>query len=58
LTGHPAISVPIGYDEKNMPVGLQIIGRPWEESVLLKVAENLEQYVEYRKPMIYRPPVF
>ncbi|MCK5197531.1 MAG: hypothetical protein KAR21_04235, partial [Spirochaetales bacterium] len=31
LTGHPAISVPIGYDENNMPVGLQIIGRPWEE---------------------------
>ena len=57
LTGHPAISVPIGYDENNMPVGLQIIGRPWEESTLLGIAESLEQHVEQRKPMVYWPPV-
>lgn len=57
LTGHPAISVPIGYDENNMPVGLQIIGRPWEESMLLRIAENLEQHMEQRKPTVFRSPV-
>lgn len=57
LTGHPAISIPIGYDPKGMPIGLQAIGRPWEESMLLRIAENLEQYVKHRKPIVYRSPL-
>ncbi len=52
LTGHPAISIPIGYDPKGMPIGLQAIGRPWEESLLLGIAGILEQMSERRKPVI------
>ncbi len=57
LTGHPAISIPVGYDRKEMPVGLQIIGRPWEEALLLRIAVNMEGKMELRKPVVFKPPV-
>ena len=56
LTGHPAISIPIGYDIKGMPIGLQAIGRPWEESLLLGIAGLLEKVYEKRKPEVYLSP--
>jgi Asp-tRNA(Asn)/Glu-tRNA(Gln) amidotransferase A subunit family amidase len=49
LTGHPAISVPAGYDRQGLPVGLQLIGRHWEEQVLLRAALAVEQRVERRR---------
>ena len=52
LTGHPAISIPIGYDPKGMPIGLQVIGKPWEEALLLGIAGILEQMNERRKPEV------
>lgn len=52
LTGHPAISIPIGYDQNGMPIGLQAIGRPWEESLLIGIAGILEQMTERKKPEI------
>jgi aspartyl-tRNA(Asn)/glutamyl-tRNA(Gln) amidotransferase subunit A len=43
LTGIPAISIPCGKDSKGLPVGLQIMGKPLSEGLLLKVAYALEQ---------------
>ena len=43
LAGLPGISVPAGVDAKGLPLGLQLIGRPWEEGDLLNVAYALEQ---------------
>ncbi len=43
LAGIPAISVPCGKDSKGLPVGLQIMGKPLSESLLLNVAYALEQ---------------
>ena len=43
LAGIPAISVPCGKDSKDLPVGLQIMGKPLSESLILKVAYALEQ---------------
>jgi len=37
LTGHPAISIPAGYDAGGLPVGLQAIGRYWHEHTLLRL---------------------
>lgn len=43
LLGFPAISVPVGYDKEGLPIGLQIIGRPWAEATILRVASAVEK---------------
>ena len=43
LAGLPGISVPTGLDSTGLPLGLQLIGRPWEEGDLLNTAYALEQ---------------
>jgi aspartyl-tRNA(Asn)/glutamyl-tRNA(Gln) amidotransferase subunit A len=43
LAGLPGISVPVGLDAKGLPLGLQLIGRPWEEADLLNHAYVLER---------------
>jgi aspartyl-tRNA(Asn)/glutamyl-tRNA(Gln) amidotransferase subunit A len=42
LAGLPGISVPVGMDKQGLPLGLQLIGRPWEEGDLLNCAYALE----------------
>ena len=43
LAGLPGIAVPVGLDAKGLPLGLQLIGRPWEEAELLNHAYVLER---------------
>ena len=43
LAGLPGISVPTGLNSDGLPLGLQLIGRPWEEGDLLNTAYALEQ---------------
>ncbi|MFC1935367.1 amidase [Chloroflexota bacterium] len=43
ITGTPAISVPCGFDEWEIPVGLQIAGKPFDEATVLRVAYAYEQ---------------
>ena len=43
LAGLPGISVPAGLDPKGLPLGLQLIGKPWEEGDLLNTAFALEK---------------
>jgi aspartyl-tRNA(Asn)/glutamyl-tRNA(Gln) amidotransferase subunit A len=52
LTGHPAISIPAGYDSGGLPVGLQAIGRYWHEHTLLRLAHAAERAVKRRVPGI------
>ena len=42
VTGMPAISVPCGFDEQGLPVGLQIVGRPFDEATVLRAAHAYE----------------
>ncbi|MEO2082756.1 MAG: Asp-tRNA(Asn)/Glu-tRNA(Gln) amidotransferase subunit GatA [Desulfurobacteriaceae bacterium] len=43
LAGLPAISVPCGFDSKNLPIGLQVIGKAFDEETVLKVAHAVEK---------------
>lgn len=43
IAGVPAISVPVGFDKKGLPIGMQIIGKAFDESTILKVAYNAEK---------------
>ncbi|WP_281983890.1 Asp-tRNA(Asn)/Glu-tRNA(Gln) amidotransferase subunit GatA [Thalassorhabdomicrobium marinisediminis] len=47
LAGLPGISVPTGVDKDGLPLGLQLIGRPWEEGDLLNTAYALEQAAQF-----------
>ena len=42
LAGLPGIAVPAGLDDDGLPLGLQLIGKPWEEGELLNFAYALE----------------
>ncbi|WP_299944301.1 Asp-tRNA(Asn)/Glu-tRNA(Gln) amidotransferase subunit GatA [uncultured Ruegeria sp.] len=47
LAGLPGISVPAGLDSQGLPLGLQLIGRPWDEGDLLNTAYALENAVGF-----------
>ena len=47
LAGLPGVSVPTGFDKSGFPLGLQVIGRPWEEADMLNIAYSLEQSADF-----------
>jgi len=47
LAGLPGVAVPAGVDKDGLPLGLQLIGRPWEEGDLLNTAYALEQSAQF-----------
>jgi len=49
ITGQPAISLPCGFDPQGLPIGLQIIGRPWEEETVLRAAHAYEQATDWHR---------
>ncbi len=49
-TGLPAVTVPMGYSHGNLPAGLQILGRPYSEGLLIKLAYAYEQATMHRRP--------
>lgn len=53
LNGAPAASVPVGFDSQGMPVGLQIVGRAYEDATVLRAARAFEQLQPWadRKPV-------
>jgi len=53
FTGLPAISFPAGYNETGLPIGMQALGRAWQEHTLLRLALAAEQAVERQAPQVY-----
>lgn len=53
----PALSVPNGYLGEGLPVGLQILGRAWDESKIIGYAYAYEQATHYRRPPPSVPPL-
>ncbi|HEX6949817.1 MAG TPA: amidase family protein, partial [Nitrospira sp.] len=54
LAGLPAISVPCGFSKAGLPIGVQLIGRPFEEETLLRAAHAYEQSTQWhvKKSMV------
>ena len=54
LTGQPAISLPLHHDDEVGPVGVQFVGRPWDEATLVRLASQLEAAAPWhdRRPSV------
>ncbi|HEY6182784.1 MAG TPA: amidase family protein, partial [Terriglobales bacterium] len=51
LLGTPAVAVPVGSSKEGLPIAVQISARPWEEELVLSVAEVLERECSaWRRP--------
>jgi Asp-tRNA(Asn)/Glu-tRNA(Gln) amidotransferase A subunit family amidase len=53
MTGLPAISFPVGYTNAGLPIGMQAMGRAWDEATLLRLAANAEQIIERKEPQVH-----
>jgi amidase len=49
MLGYPAMSVPAGFTEEGLPVGMEILGRPFAEGMLLRIASGYEQATHHRR---------
>ena len=48
LAGLPGISIPAGLDKKGYPLGLQIIGKPFDEQSILNIAYSIEEKINFK----------
>jgi len=49
LAGMPALSLPCGFDQDCMPIGMQVIGKHFDEATILRLAHHYEQTTEWHK---------
>ena len=49
LSGLPAISVPAGYDKNNLPLGLQLIGKAFDEQTILNLSLAIEKRANFKR---------
>ncbi|KAK9265597.1 hypothetical protein L1049_019667 [Liquidambar formosana] len=53
--GLPAVTLPVGYDKLGLPIGLQFIGKPWSEPMLIHIAFAMQELCisDCRKPKVF-----
>ena len=49
LAGIPGVSVPCGFTKANLPIGLQVLGKAFDEETILRIAYNYEQSTDWHK---------
>ncbi len=53
-TGHPAVVLPYALDREGLPIGVQVVGKRWDESRLLAIASALwEAAAPFQRPPGY-----
>jgi aspartyl-tRNA(Asn)/glutamyl-tRNA(Gln) amidotransferase subunit A len=54
FSGHPACAVPCGFTGGGLPIGLQIVGRPFDEATVLRVADAYQRLTDWhtRRPVL------
>src|SRR5215204_1742267 len=55
ITGLPALNIPAGFVDSKLPVGVQLVGRPFDESRMLKIAYTYEQQYKLSEQLL--PPI-
>ncbi|WP_245800129.1 SWIM zinc finger family protein [Haladaptatus litoreus] len=53
----PAMSVPAGFTDDGLPVGIEFLGRPYDEPTLLQFGHSFEQATHHRRPPETTPPL-
>jgi amidase len=53
LLGNPAVTVPVSASPEGLPIGVQIIGLPYAEEMILKVAALIDEATGFRAPPLY-----
>lgn len=54
LTGNPVVVIPIARSQDNLPIGIQIVGKRWQDMALLAIAQKIAEITEFT----LLPPVF
>jgi len=54
LTGLPTLSVPCGFSENNLPIALQLVGKPFDETTILRAGYTYQQHMKWYER---RPPI-
>jgi aspartyl-tRNA(Asn)/glutamyl-tRNA(Gln) amidotransferase subunit A len=54
LSGHPACSLPCGFTQGGLPIGMQIVGRPFDEATVLRAADAYQRLTDFhtRRPVL------
>ena len=52
--GLPALSVPCGFSAAGLPIGLQLVGRPFDEATVLRAADAFQRLTDFhaRRPVL------
>jgi len=54
LTGNPAISIPCGFSSEGLPIGMQVVGRPFDEPTVFKISDAYQQITDWHLQL---PPI-
>jgi Amidase len=52
LSGHPSVVIPIGQTQAGLPIGMQIIGKRWQDLELLAISQEIDKYCRRFSPTI------
>ncbi len=47
LLGLPAMSVPMGFDQTGLPMGMQLVSRPWDEATLMRCGAAYQRLTDW-----------